>query len=89
MGITRGLVIDIAKELALPVDLGLMTLKNISSSEEVFATSTAGGIMPITKINGKKVGLGNFGEITRKFHKIYWDKHFDPNCSVSIKNILY
>ena len=44
--------------------------------------------MPITKINGKKVKLGNFGEITRKFHKIYWDKHFDPNWSLSLKDIL-
>ena len=87
-GVTRGVVIDLAKELDIPVNLGSISFENLNSSEEVFATSTAGGIMPITKINGKKVGLGNFGEITRKFHKIYWDKHFDPNWSLSIKNIL-
>ena len=87
-GITRGVVIDLAKELDIPINLGSISFENLSSSEEVFATSTAGGIMPITSIDGKKVGLGVFGEITRKFHKIYWDKHFDPNWSLSIKDIL-
>ena len=88
-GITRGAVIDIAKKLNIPVNLVSISFENLSSSEEVFATSTAGGIMPITKINGKKVKSGNFGEITRKLHKIYWEKHFDPRWSFSVKDILY
>ena len=87
-GITRGVVIDLAKKLDIPVNLESISFEKLSSSEEVFATSTAGGIMPITKIDGKKVGLGNFGEITRKFHKIYWDKHRDPDWSLSLKHIL-
>ena len=32
------------------------------SFSEIFATSTAVGIMPITKKDGKKIGLGNFDE---------------------------
>ena len=87
-GITRGVVIDLAKKLDIPVNLGSISFENLSSSEEVFATSTAGGIMPITKINGKRVGLGGFGETTKRFHKIYWDKHRDPDWSLSLKHIL-
>ena len=74
-GITRGAIIDISKE-------------KLMSSSEIFATSTAGVIMPITKIDGKKIGLGNFGETTRKLYKIYWEKHFDLDWSLSVEEIL-
>ena len=87
-GITRGAVIDIAKELDIPVKLESISIKKLMSSSEIFATSTAGGIMPITKIDGKKIGLGNFGETTRKLYKIYWEKHFSPDWSLSVDEIL-
>ena len=87
-GITRGAVIDIAKELHIPVKLESISKEKLMSSSEIFATSTAGGIMPITKIDGKKIGLGNFGETTRKLYKIYWEKHFDLDWSLSVEEIL-
>jgi len=87
-GITRGAVIDIAKELHIPVKLESISKEKLMSSSEFFATSTAGGIMPITKIDGKKIGLGNFGETTRKLYKIYWERHFNPDWSLSVDEIL-
>jgi len=45
--------------------------------------------MNILKNYGEKVGSGNFGETTRKLHKIYWNKHHEPSWSLSIKDILY
>lgn len=82
-GITRQTVLDLAKELNLPFQLRPISLEKLKNSNEVFATSTAGGIMPITKINGILIGQGSPGEITRKLHKAYWDKHSDPEWSVS------
>ena len=87
-GITRGAVIDIAKELHIPVKLESISIEKLMSSSEIFATSTASEIMPITKIDGKKIGLGNFGETTRKLYKIYWEKHFSLDWSLSVDEIL-
>ena len=87
-GITRQTVLDIAKELKVPFQLRTISLETLKSSNEVFATSTAGGIMPITKINGILIGQGSPGEITRKLHKTYWDKHSDPEWSVSKDDLL-
>ena len=87
-GITRQTVLDLAKELNLPFQLRPISLETLKSSNEVFATSTAGGIMPITKINGLPIGRGAPGEITRKLHKTYWDKHSDPAWSVSKDDLL-
>ena len=44
--------------------------------------------MPITKINGKPVGSGVPGKITRELHKTYWHKHSDPDWSLSVDDIL-
>jgi len=87
-GITRQTILDLAKELNVPFQLRPISLETLKSSNEVFATSTAGGIMPITKINGLPIGRGAPGEITRKLHKTYWDKHSDPAWSVSKDDLL-
>ena len=87
-GITRQTVIDLATELDQSINIKPISIKKLKSSDELFATSTAGGIMPITKINGKTVGLGAPGKITRQLHKIYWDKHSDPDWSLSVEDIL-
>ena len=87
-GITRQTVLDLAKELNVPFQLRPISLETLKSSNEVFATSTAGGIMPITKINGLPIGRGATGAITRKLHKTYWDKHSDPAWSVSKDYLL-
>ena len=72
----------------MPFQLRPISLETLKSSNEVFATSTAGGIMPITKINGQLIGQGSPGEITRKLHKAYWGKHSDPSWSVSKEDLL-
>lgn len=87
-GITRQTVIKLAEELKIKVYKKPITVEMLKSSNELFATSTAGGVMPITKINGKNVSNGIVGNCTRKIHKLYWDKHFDPSWSVSINEIL-
>lgn len=87
-GITRQTVLDLAKELNLPFQLSSISLEKLKNSNEVFATSTAGGVMPITKVNGKLIGQGQSGEITKKLHKAYWEKHSDPSWSESIEDLL-
>jgi branched-chain amino acid aminotransferase len=87
-GITRQSVINLAKELELKININPISIEMLKSSDEVFATSTAGGVMPITKVSGKLIGLGKVGTIIRKIHKIYWEKHYDDNWSLKIDDIL-
>ncbi|TIQ15378.1 MAG: branched-chain amino acid transferase, partial [Mesorhizobium sp.] len=57
----------------------------LRQSDEVFITSTAGGIMPVTKIDGVPVADGKVGAITRRLMTIYWQKHEDPAWSSSVR----
>ncbi len=87
-GITRQTVFDLAKELNIPIFKKPISIEQLKNAKELFATSTAGGIMPITKVNGELIGDGKVGENTRKLHEIYWEKHNDSGWSVSINEIL-
>ena len=87
-GITRQTVINLSKELELEVNAKPISIEMLKSSDELFATSTAGGVMPITKISGKKIGSGKVGNITRQIHKLYWEKHSDPDWTLSVEDLL-
>ncbi len=87
-GITRQTVFDLAKELNIPISKKPISIEQLKNAKELFATSTAGGIMPITKVNGELIGDGKVGENTRNLHEIYWEKHMDSGWSVSINEIL-
>tara|TARA_B110000438_G_scaffold302501_1_gene360358 strand:+ start:388 stop:1293 length:906 start_codon:yes stop_codon:yes gene_type:complete len=87
-GITRWSVIEISKQLKIPFRLVSLSKKTLGFSKEVFITSTAGGVMPVTKINNKKIGSGSMGPVTKKIYDFYWKKHKDPVWSNSVKEFL-
>ncbi|MEO1703338.1 MAG: aminotransferase class IV [Pseudomonadota bacterium] len=76
-GITRQTIFDICHKLGvecLATDLSPMTLKE---ANEVFVTSTAGGVMPVTKIDAKPIGRGSPGPLTTQITESYWQMHLD------------
>ena len=87
-GITRQTVFDLVKELNIPISKKPISIEQLKSAKELFATSTAGGVMPITRVNGKNIGNGCVGDITRALHTLYWQKHIDDNWSTPISDLL-
>jgi branched-chain amino acid aminotransferase len=70
-GITRETVLELCDELGLPVRRGPVAPYDYAVAEEAFITSTAGGIMPITSVDGHKVGSGTLGPITRRLREAF------------------
>ena len=66
---------ELANALNIPVNIGPLSQQHLSGCFEVFATSTAGGIMPITRIDGINIGDGKLGKVTKKIYNKYWDAH--------------
>ncbi len=54
-GITRGLVMDLARKLDLPVFEKNLSLVEFYNADEVFATGTMGELTPIQEIDGRKI----------------------------------
>jgi len=65
-GITRDAIIKIGKELEMQVSENKITRSELIMSEEIFLTGTAAEITPIISIDGKKIGNGKPGSITKK-----------------------
>jgi branched-chain amino acid aminotransferase len=72
IGITRNTVIQLAKD-----ELGIETVERhvarveLYSAEECFLTGTAAHVTPVTEIDGRKIGDGKTGELTKKLQKLY------------------
>lgn len=83
-GITRATTLELCCELNVDATLGTLTVDAMRSAEEVFITSTAGGIMPVTQLDGKPVGDGLPGPVTQRLTALYWAKHADSEWSEAV-----
>lgn len=70
-GITRELVCELAAELGHPVAHGRVTPDELRAADEVFLTSSVRGIMPVTTIDGRRIGAGEEGPITHRVRTRY------------------
>ena len=72
MGITRQTVFELAAEHDIAAREAPLTAYDLHAADEVFLTSTAGGIMPIVEIDGRAIGDGKPGPISQRVHELYW-----------------
>jgi branched-chain amino acid aminotransferase len=84
-GITRRSLIELAREAGQRVDEGVLTAGDLLRSDEVLVTSTAGGIMPVTVVDGRPVGTGAPGPLTLQLRDLYWASHQDPRYSTPVR----
>jgi branched-chain amino acid aminotransferase len=63
----------------------VLTADDLRRAAEVLVTSTAGGIMPVTVIDGEPVGTGTPGPLTAQLRDRYWARHEDPRYSTPVR----
>ncbi len=84
-GVTRGTVIEIAQSLGIPVQLRALPAQELRTAQEAFLSSSGGGVLPVTKVDGASVGAGVPGPLTRQLLETYWAWHRDPRYSTSVR----
>ena len=73
-GITRQTVLDLAVELGVPARQADLSPDALRTADEAFLSSTAGGIMPVSQVDGKPLGAGKPGPVTTRFRTLYWEQ---------------
>ncbi len=73
-GITRQTVVDLAAGIGVPLEFGDFPPESLQGADEAFLSSTAGGIMPVTWIDGRPLGNGAPGLLTGQIRDLYWSK---------------
>ena len=86
-GITRKTVLQLSDALNIQGRLARLPVEELRAADEVFLSSTAGGIMPVRTIDGRAVGDGAPGPVTLRLSEQYWKLHEDPAYTTPVKEL--
>lgn len=72
-GITKDTVVEIAKTLGKTVEENVFTRYEVYTADEMFLTGTGAEVIPVTSVDGRLIGDGGVGGLTRELIKAYKD----------------
>jgi branched-chain amino acid aminotransferase len=84
-GITRRTVIEMARSLGIAVELRALSAGELRSAQEAFLSSSGGGVLPVTRVDGRAIGAGAPGPITSRLVETYWAWHRLPAYSRPVR----
>jgi branched-subunit amino acid aminotransferase/4-amino-4-deoxychorismate lyase len=70
-GITRAKVLAIAREAAIPTVERNVTLAEVWTADEMFTSGTMGELSPVLEVDGRAIGDGGIGPLTRRLQALY------------------
>jgi branched-chain amino acid aminotransferase len=73
-GITRRTVFDLAKEMGIEAKTANLKPQELIEAQEAFLSTTAGGIVPVTRVNERPLGNGAAGLLTTNIRNRYCDR---------------
>ena len=72
-GITRATVLRLALDAGIATQVGDYTLPQLYNAAEVFVTGTIGGLAPVVAVDGRTIGDGTAGPVTKHLTQLYAD----------------
>ena len=73
-GMTRRTTLELCRDLGLEAFEGELSPEHLRSADEVFLTTTAGGLIPVTSIDNGRIADGTPGPKTVCLHTEYWKR---------------
>jgi branched-chain amino acid aminotransferase len=73
-GVTRDLVLKLARKLGHPAEERPLRRADLLRADELFLTSTLREVVPIARVDGRRVGRGAPGEITRRLLEAFRER---------------
>ncbi|MFO0839729.1 MAG: aminotransferase class IV [Phycisphaerae bacterium] len=70
-GITRATVLELCRTNAIPARECDLTLTDVYRADEVFCTGTMGELAAVTRVDGRAIGAGAVGLVTRRLSELY------------------
>lgn len=70
-GITRSVVIDIARKAGIPTEERRLSLTEVYTADEMFTSGTMGELVPVYEVDGRSIGDGEAGPVTRQIQGRY------------------
>ena len=83
-GISRRTVLEMATELELITEIRPMPLAEFMDADEVFISSSGGGVIALTRVDDRIFGNGVAGPVATALHKTYWNWMKRPHMRTEI-----
>ena len=87
-GISRRTMIELARAAGIPVRAAPLPVAALRRASEVFLSSTGGGAIGVSQLDGVPIGgraAGEFGPVTRQLQAAYWALHDDPRYAEPVR----
>ena len=75
-GVTRATVIEAAREDGLQVEEKNLSLTEVYTADEMFTTGTAGALTPVLEVDGRQIGSGSCGPLTRRLQQLHLERAY-------------
>jgi branched-chain amino acid aminotransferase len=72
LGITRQVVLQIARNLGYEVETGALRLSDLLTADEAFFTGTAAEVAPICEVDGIPIKTGRRGPVTERIQEVFF-----------------
>ncbi len=70
-GCTRHALVDLVRETGIEIEERAFTVEEAYEAKEAFVTSATNFVMPVTEIDGRKIGGGQVGPVARRLRELY------------------
>ena len=87
-GITRKTVFDLCQDIGLKAEATDLKAEDLEEAGEAFISSSAGGVVPVVRVNDKPIGNGAPGITTGRLSELYWAKRADGWHSTPVAGLL-
>ena len=68
-GVTREAVLELAEELAIPVERRMLTVADLLGAEEAMLTNASWRVLPVSRVENETIGSGSAGPMTRRLRE--------------------
>jgi len=73
-GVTRKSVIELCAEIGIPCHVRPLPVEELLQADEIFVTTTAGGPMPVSRIDNHIMGNDRPGPLSSRMKAMFWQK---------------
>ncbi len=80
-GVTRQVILALCRRAGIPAAERRVSPQELKSADEVFLTHSPNEVVPVTRIDGRKIGTGRPGPITLRLEQAYRSE-VDRHCAV-------
>ncbi|MBM84778.1 MAG: branched-chain amino acid--2-keto-4-methylthiobutyrate aminotransferase [Rhodospirillaceae bacterium] len=74
-GITRKVTLELCRDVGIQANADRLRVGDLHEADEIFLTTTAGGIIPVTRVDGRILSNDSPGPVSQQLKDVYWARH--------------